>query len=195
MENGKIVLNKNSLRVDYGGGSLTFDEYDVSSQWKSLQFHFHAPSEHTIDGKVFDSELHIVFKGITHPGEIAVVGILFEEDSQAEDNKFLESLFIQDLQKPFSEKEIAKSSFGPLLAALETSDNFHYQGSLTTPGYDESVQWFVYTLPVKISKKQNEILTEFWKGGKYDQCSKGNARDCQEQGSRIVHKIKHGSTQ
>jgi carbonic anhydrase len=29
---------------------------------RGLQFHFHNPSEHTIDGKSFDLELHVVHK-------------------------------------------------------------------------------------------------------------------------------------
>lgn len=29
---------------------------------RGLQFHFHNPSEHTIDGQEFDLELHIVHK-------------------------------------------------------------------------------------------------------------------------------------
>lgn len=29
---------------------------------RGMQFHFHSPSEHTIDGQEFDLELHIVHK-------------------------------------------------------------------------------------------------------------------------------------
>ena len=73
IKEGKITLNKSSLKVNYQGGMLFFEEYDQNSEWKSLQFHFHAPSEHTINGKQYGAELHIVFKGITYKEEIAVI--------------------------------------------------------------------------------------------------------------------------
>ena len=48
----------------------------------ALQFHFHTPSEHTIDGKHYDMEWHFVTnystsgKGASSP--LAVVGVLFQ---------------------------------------------------------------------------------------------------------------------
>jgi len=41
------------------------------------QFHFHHPSEHTIDGKAYPLEMHFVHAA--PDGDLAVVGVLFEE--------------------------------------------------------------------------------------------------------------------
>mmetsp|Transcript_969 Transcript_969/g.1102 ORF Transcript_969/g.1102 Transcript_969/m.1102 type:complete len:128 (-) Transcript_969:30-413(-) len=120
--------------------------------------------------------------------------MLFEAgDEDTKDNEFITDLCLDDLSKPASEKDKINASFSHLTAALPSPDNFHYQGSLTTPGYNESVQWFLYTQPIVVSKKQAETMTNFWGGDKYSQCDKGNARVCQPQGSRIVHKIKHNA--
>jgi len=62
------------------------------SLFDMLQFHFHAPSEHTIDGKGFDLELHIVHK--EHGGNgLAVLGIVFDRKAGGNiDNDFISSL-------------------------------------------------------------------------------------------------------
>jgi carbonic anhydrase len=42
-------------------GNITFwDENLNKSYYDALQFHFHAPSEHTFDGNHYDLEMHIV---------------------------------------------------------------------------------------------------------------------------------------
>jgi carbonic anhydrase len=46
------------------------DEYRLD------QFHFHAPSEHTLDGESFDAEAHLVH--VNDDGELAVVGVFLE---------------------------------------------------------------------------------------------------------------------
>lgn len=46
------------------------------------QFHVHAPSEHTIDGKHFELEIHFVHK--SKSGQVAVVAVLVQGDEHAE---------------------------------------------------------------------------------------------------------------
>jgi carbonic anhydrase len=36
------------------------DETDKTKEFTPLQLHFHAPSEHTFNGKHYDLEMHIV---------------------------------------------------------------------------------------------------------------------------------------
>jgi len=43
---------------------------------------------------------------------------------------------------------------------------YHYQGSLTTPGCGEGVQWFVNSEPLKIKKANFEKLKGVLNGGK-----------------------------
>ena len=51
-----------TVQVDLDGGSLETKFANFSHSADSLQFHIHAPAEHTIDGKLYDLELHIVHK-------------------------------------------------------------------------------------------------------------------------------------
>ena len=48
--------------------------------YRLLQFHFHAPSEHTLGGESSDAEVHLVHE--SDDGELAVVGILLDAGEQ-----------------------------------------------------------------------------------------------------------------
>ncbi len=51
------------------------------------QFHFHAPSEHRINGVLYDAELHIVhskFDESESESEYAVIAILFDSTKDIE---------------------------------------------------------------------------------------------------------------
>jgi carbonic anhydrase len=49
-----VGVTSNNGYLSLWGADETFDLYEI------LQFHFHSPAEHTIDGKLYDAELHIV---------------------------------------------------------------------------------------------------------------------------------------
>lgn len=57
----EIAIEAHTVKVtvDDGGFVKTFAD-DSTSEFTALQFHFHAPSENTIDGKHMDLEMHIV---------------------------------------------------------------------------------------------------------------------------------------
>ena len=72
-----ILNNGHTVQVNYDAGSyieLDNVRYDV------VQFHYHAPSEHTVDGESFPAELHIVHRNAD--GNLAVVGILLREGTE-----------------------------------------------------------------------------------------------------------------
>ena len=61
-----------------------------------VQLHFHAPSEHTIDGKYFDLEMHIVHT--YSETQYLVLGFFFDmEEGGPETNDFIESVGIINL--------------------------------------------------------------------------------------------------
>ncbi|MBK8807353.1 MAG: carbonic anhydrase family protein [Bacteroidales bacterium] len=120
--------------------------------YKLKQFHFHCPSEHTIAGKPFVSEVHLVHK--TDAGDIAVIGVLIEEGTE---NLFLASILDELPKKAEAEDEIDNSVNPSDL--LPADDNYYaYDGSLTTPPCTEGVKWFVLKTPIKASKAQIEAL-------------------------------------
>ncbi len=63
------------------------------------QFHFHAPSEHRINGILYDAELHIVhskFDESESESEYAVIAILFDSTKDIESG-LLDTLRLQTI--------------------------------------------------------------------------------------------------
>ena len=56
---------------------LRDEDADKTKEFVPLQLHFHAPSEHTFNGKHYDLELHIV-NANTDKSQLSVLGILFD---------------------------------------------------------------------------------------------------------------------
>lgn len=151
-----ILNNGHTVQVNYDSGSymeLEDVRYDV------VQFHYHAPSEHALDGKLFAAELHIVHKNAD--GNLAVVGILFDEGTQ---NDALQP-FIDNL--PAEKSDVhdtgVKINAADLLPAVQTT--YRYSGSLTTPPCSEDVRWNLMTSPVEASSAQLEALANLFEDG------------------------------
>lgn len=123
--------------------TLNGDDYHL------IQFHFHALSEHTIDGKHFPLEIHLVHqKSVT---ELAVVGILVEEGGH---NKALDVL--SEYLPDHRDQEVLSNSALINISDIFPEDQSYYTygGSLTTPPCSENVTWFVMKQHIKASKEQ-----------------------------------------
>ncbi len=150
-----ILNNGHTAQVNYDAGSyieLDGVRYDVA------QFHYHAPSEHTLNGKSFAAELHIVHKSAD--GKLAVVGLLLNEG--AENAAF--APFINNLpaEKADAKDAGVKINAADFLPAVQTT--FRYSGSLTTPPCSEGVSWLVMTTPVELSAAQLGALEGLFEG-------------------------------
>ncbi len=66
-----------------------------------VQFHFHAPSEHTVGGEHFPMEMHFVHQA--EDGALAVVGVLIEEGAQ---NPSIAPLWAQLAEAPGKETTV-----------------------------------------------------------------------------------------
>jgi len=117
------------------GNYLEIPELDQRFNFK--QAHFHSPSEHTVDGRSFAMEVHLVHAN--EDGELAVVGIMFEEG--AED--FMLNRIWSFM--PENEGETTESPLTVFEAGVlpPTREYFRYNGSLTTPPCSEGVTWMI----------------------------------------------------
>ncbi|MBE7414711.1 MAG: carbonic anhydrase family protein [Deltaproteobacteria bacterium] len=140
-----IVNNGHTVQVNYdGGSSIAVD----GSEYKLVQFHFHTPSEHTVDGKSYGNEMHLVHKN--DKGQLAVVGVLVEE---GDENKAYSTIWSNLPAKAGEERSVEASINAGELIPSE-SGYFTYAGSLTTPPCSESVKWIVLKSPVQMSAAQ-----------------------------------------
>jgi carbonic anhydrase len=156
----KIVNNGHTIQVTYDAGSTI--ELD-GHRYKLLQFHFHAPSEHTINGQLAAAELHLVHEiddGSLPAGSKAVVGVLIQEG--ADNPAFTpvwDNLYVATATEQTVDGEVNAAA---MLPAVQTT--YRYAGSLTTPPCTENVAWNVMTEPIEMSSGQLDAFRGVFEG-------------------------------
>lgn len=140
-----IVNNGHTIQVNYDKGSLIkVDGVD----YELVQFHFHDPSEHTVGGKSFAMENHLVHKNAD--GKLAVIGVLIEAGAE---NAAYKGVFANLPKKADEKKELDVTVSADDLLPKDRAF-YTYAGSLTTPPCSEIVTWIVLKTPIQMSKKQ-----------------------------------------
>jgi carbonic anhydrase len=142
-----LVNNGHTIQADVDKGSSV--EIDGAT-WSLLQFHFHAPSEHTLDGLRYPMEMHLVHAGPDgKPG--LVVGVLLV---QGGDTPALAPVLSSVPREKGARRDDAAATID--LATLLPANRayFAYDGSLTTPPCTEGIRWFVLQSPGGITAEQ-----------------------------------------
>jgi carbonic anhydrase len=151
-----ILNNGHTVQVNYDPGSyieLDNTRYDV------VQFHYHAPSEHSVDGESFPAELHIVHRNAD--GNLAVIGILLKEGTE----NVAYQPFISNLPAEKTDPRDAGVNINAIDLLPSVQTTFRYSGSLTTPPCTEGVNWLLMTNPVELSMQQLAALDSLFEGG------------------------------
>ncbi|WP_394830130.1 carbonic anhydrase family protein [Pendulispora rubella] len=138
---------QNQLRVD-------------GTDYGLAQFHVHAPSEHTLDGKEYPLEAHFVHLDASGTQPFAaVIAVMFEESEN--DNPELAKIwpkFDRCAQEAPSSVTGVTLDLPRLLPEGRTY--MTYDGSLTTPPCSFTVRFFVLLEPLKASKAQIRQLQD-----------------------------------
>ncbi|MGI9455124.1 MAG: carbonic anhydrase [Aeoliella sp.] len=140
-----LIYNGHTIQEneDPGGFATVSDR-----KFELQQFHFHAPSEHTVGGKQFPMEMHLVHK--SEDGTSGVVAVFIQE---GEHNRAFDPVWdsLPDANRPQQDTEfkIDASSLLP-----EDTSYYSYDGSFTTPPCTEQVKWVILAQPVSLSKQQ-----------------------------------------
>lgn len=159
-------------------------------------FHYHwgegagSGSEHFVDGRQYELEIHFVCKKVnnTNPDAgdaMAVVGV-FGEVADAEVKGVWKHVSPTQVVPSGSVQEVDGIVYSNLLP--KSRNYFYYEGSLTTPDYDEVVQWFVLREPIQVPAVYLEQLRSI-------QNAKGNRiirnyRELQDLNGRVVKRLK-----
>lgn len=145
------INNGHTIQVNYSeGDTLTIGD----SSYELIQFHFHSPSEHTLQGKHYPMEVHFVHKSAS--GALAVVGVFIEKGAH---NAAFDPIWLNlPAQKGVeSHFEHVKVNVDDLLPHSHKS--YRYDGSLTTPPCSEGVKWIVMQSPIHLSVAQIDWFT------------------------------------
>lgn len=142
-----VTNNGHSIQVDCpAGSSISLG----GRRYELLQFHFHTPSEHTVDGGFYEMELHLVHQN--DQGQLAVVGVfLATGDAHSTLREIWEHMPTQVGQTVSNDLMIDPSDFLPT-----DRRSVHYEGSLTTPPCTEGVARIMMLEPIYASSDQME---------------------------------------
>lgn len=136
------------------------------------RFHFHSPSEHTISGRKFPLEIHLVHESAE--GDLAIVGVLVDEAAPLPE---LDPIWATTPARPGAAQ--VQFEIDPLRLIPEDRTHYLYEGSTTTPPCVEMATWIVMASPMYASRAQIEA---------YRQLFSSNARPVQPLNRRYVLK-------
>jgi carbonic anhydrase len=141
------------------------------TRYELLQFHFHTPAEHRLDGHRFPVEQHFVHRG--PDGETLVVGLFLTPGGHG---GTVQDAVLGGLPEECGpEREVT----GDLAAALPRElSTFRYQGSLTTSPYSEPVSWLVLARQQKVAAASLNGYRKLF--------PEGDARETQPLNGRVV---------
>ena len=110
----------------------------------------HAPSEHSVDGSLYDAEVHLVHTYKDDGSYGAVIGVFFDRvHGGVEENPFLKSFF-DSIDAADGTTEVDLSAF---LDSVDMSRYWSYDGSFTTPPCTEGIKWTVIKQVQPISEE------------------------------------------
>lgn len=143
-------------------------------EYRLLQYHLHAPSEHTSDGRSRDAEVHLVHE--SEAGELAVVAIFLERTFPPSSlvDLVLDSAPAQAGEDVELDEERSPIEFLPELDDTTAVLTYYqtYSGSLTTPPCSGGVRWFVSQFSAGISAgaldRLHELIADFPEYDGYD---------------------------
>ncbi|XP_041818722.1 carbonic anhydrase XVb [Chelmon rostratus] len=176
----KIENTGKTVKVILDNG-LGFSGGDLSEPYDSLQFHLHwgngtavPGSEHTLNGKRYPMELHIVSSKASHNKNttlavadstgVAALGFFVEamtgnETGQPESWRNLTS-YLDSIKEGGTSAPISPGfSLDDLLTGVDRTKYYRYLGSLTTPTCNEAVVWTVFKDTIKVSKDLIELFS------------------------------------
>ncbi|CAH2989480.1 unnamed protein product [Chilo suppressalis] len=159
-------VDENGYESELRGGPLGSDVY-MLEQW-----HCHwgredgEGSEHTVDGRSFSGELHLVHwntskydsfqEAAGKPDGLAVLGVLLAVGSKHQElDKVVRLLpFIQHK----NDKVTLSEALDPAQLLPPRVAYWTYPGSLTTPPCTESVTWILFKEPIQVSAEQLALM-------------------------------------
>jgi len=160
----EMIINDHTWELEWDVDQAATDKYGVlynNHLYQLNQFHFHSPSEHTVDGQHYDMEAHLVHScfgnectTIDAHDENLVVAIFM---NLGEENTYLSSFWgdLAALASDSAATPFVENLVSPYNAFLpESKDFYRYVGSTTTPSCVQNVSWFLMSSPVTLSLEQ-----------------------------------------
>jgi len=191
-DGAKFILNEHTSEVAFEEtcGDSSYLEFVTSptdktmKKWLLSQFHYHSPSEHTVDGKYFPMEVHHVHHSEDGDQALVVSVMIAVGTPTGEDVE--RAQFLLDMQNlmPRPGGDAAPSPGGnkyewfkeyPGLGAayakfIDVSEGyFYYEGSFTTPPCTSHTNWVIAKRPVVVPQSTLDLYRELINSNTYNQ--------------------------
>ena len=161
-------------------------------QYTLAQYHFHAPSEHAVNGRLADLEAHFVHTNAD--GGTAVVGVFYHIGRHG--NEVVERILLAAPVEAGEEGHAGEANPAELFhdirgvtsrtGPLRVKSFYSYDGSLTTPGCTEQVRWSVLADGGRVSRvavrRLHRVIARFPNYSDYQ----NNNRPVQPLNGRVV---------
>jgi carbonic anhydrase len=174
----KMTWAKSAETIENNGHTIQVNMGDASTlavggggNFRLTQFHFHRPSEHTINGASFPMEVHFVH--LNDAGNAAVVGVMM---TGGRVNKAFNAIVLT-MPNLAGQKVKADSKIDPNALLPAKRSYYRYEGSLTTPGCTEVVDWLLLTEPIQVAEADINTFARLYPK---------NARPVQKDNRRFV---------
>ena len=141
----RFVYNGHTVQENQDAGSFA---RGPRRTFQLEQFHFHSPSEHTVNGHQFPMEMHLVHKA--SDGTVGVLAVLFEVGKH---NAAFDPLW-KNIPGPSRPRQESNVTINARDLLPNQHDYYFYHGSFTTPPCTEHVEWVILKQPVTISNEQ-----------------------------------------
>jgi len=193
---GTIINDGHGLRWDVPSNNIDMGFVKIGkTEYSALEYQFHGPSEHSIDGAVFPLEMQIY--NTAHDGSgIVAIAIFFRE---GESNPFLSALRESADGHDFpvwSGGASGASVLAKFTGAFDLENViprgdvsreapfYNYQGSLTQPPCTTGVDWWLLSKPITASRDEIRFIRKaiFMS----ESTAHGNARESQPLGGRKI---------
>jgi carbonic anhydrase len=154
-----VTNNGHSLQYNFADNDnyVNFE----GKRYNLAQFHFHAASEHSVNGMHFPLVIHMVH--VSEDKNFVVFAVMVTEAEESDAFDFLESYLPVN---PGETKVVGKPHHFENYI-LENFDHYYYQGSLTTPPCTEAVNWFVFKDAIKASPEQVKAIADLMPRNNY----------------------------
>lgn len=193
--NSMVLDNGHTVVVSMPADSNIRVETEGGLTYRLLQYHFHSPSEHAVDGQgengFFPLAVHAVHQSVY--GDYLVVGRVYEvtelspesTDWISADEK-LRDVFGQAGEKAVVLGDAFNQALLPDFYGDLATGAYYYEGSLTTPPCTEKVHWVVAKRPLQVSKKTLALFTDKYGTGQAH-FPDGNRRPIQATNGREIY--------
>lgn len=120
-----------------------------------VKIHLHTKSEHNLEGKDLDGEIHLIHEIVNPTGgsDLLVVGVFFKVSKSPIKTEFFKEWTAQTSKSRSAKAKEKVVQIDPRKLLPKTDKWFRYEGSLTSEPYSEIVSWLVFVDPIGVDTK------------------------------------------